>query len=127
MKRLAAAKKKEAEKFVSRWGGMSTRVKLNVHKELAATAAIDSPFDTNRWLFAFTNTVFDLKERKEVGIRKYDMVLLGSQRAYTEPTAAALRKVHNLVVSILPPGPRRTLLSMLRRGLTADRVNTSSC
>ena len=33
-----------------------------------------------------------------------------------------MNKIHNLFVSILPSGPRRTFLSMLRRGLTADRV-----
>ena len=122
MRGKAQAKQRDAERLASRWGTMSMRVRLSVHKEIAAAGAHESPFDQNRMLFAFTNTVFDVEARVEVHIRKYDMVLMSSPREWTPPSAEAKRKVHDLFVSILPPGPRQTFVSMLRRGLTADRV-----
>ena len=93
---------------------------------LRAHARRDDPFDSQPFVFAFTNRAYDLtRERGDDGWfapDKYDYLLMSCQKPWREPTTAEMTKVASWFESIFPdPDLRRAYISILKSGCSGKR------
>ena len=120
----AQAKSNASRASLAKYGNRQNRdvdqLTLNAKKRMALTAAED-PFDRKRHLLPFTNGVMDLRTRNFRPIRKDDYMLISTGREWRPPSRDKVEQARQMFASMLPTeGPRKTLYSMLRGGLSAE-------
>jgi len=114
---------RKTSKALSAYGNRQNKdVTDLILQQLTADEHEVDPFDENRLLFAFTNTVYNLKTHTFAPHIKFDYVLTNCGREWHEPTAAQLKKVRAVIESIMSDaGERKMLISVLRNGLSGVR------
>ena len=81
-------------------------------------------FDTNAYLFAFSNKVYDLKNNIFRDIQKDDYILTTTNREWIEPTAEQMTTIATIVNDIFPDEEmRKSYISIVRSGLIGIRVD----
>lgn len=94
-----------------------------IQSQLDAHSLELDPFDEDRYLFCFTNKVFNFKTASFQQHFKFDYMLKNCGREWREPTKAHMDKMEAVFTSIQPDEEsRKSLLSMLRGGLTGVRI-----
>jgi hypothetical protein len=108
---------------LSRYGNQQNKnVTALILSQLAAYAMEVDPFDEERHLFAFPNTVFNLKTRTFAPHFKFDFLLTNNGREWRKPTTAQQNTIAHLFADIIPDeNERKGLLSVLRNGLSGFR------
>jgi phage/plasmid-associated DNA primase len=93
-----------------------------VFNELKANAQEEDIFDTNRYIFSFTNKSYDLKNNVWFEPTKFDYILTTCNKEWREPTQQQKSKIKELFESIFPDeNVRKAYTSILRSGLTGIR------
>ena len=114
---------KKAGKAIGSYGNQQNKnVTALIESHLEAHSLEVDPFDADRLLFAFTNTVYNFKTRTFAPHFKFDFALTNCGREWREPSAAQLKKVRDVIESIQPDeDERKMLVSVLRNGLSGVR------
>ena len=93
-----------------------------IFNELKATAKEEDIFDSNRYIYSFTNKSYDLKENKWFVPTKLDYILTTCNKEWKEPTQEQKNKIKELIEGIFPNEEiRKAYTSILRSGLTGIR------
>jgi len=121
-KRLDKLVKKTARSY-SMFGNQNNKnVVALIQNHQAAYALEIDPFDEDRYLFSFTDSVYDFRTGAFRPHFKFDYALQTCGREWREPTDVQVETVRTLVQSIQPDADSYLfLLSLLRSGLTGVR------
>lgn len=93
-----------------------------IFNEMKATAKEEDIFDSNRYIYSFTNKSYDLKENKWFVPTKLDYILTTCNKEWKEPTQEQKNKIKELIEGIFPNEEiRKAYTSILRSGLTGIR------
>ena len=93
-----------------------------IFNEMKATAKEEDIFDSNRYIYSFTNKSYDLKENKWFIPSKLDYILTTCNKEWKEPTQEQKNKIKELIEGIFPNEEiRKAYTSILRSGLTGIR------
>lgn len=93
-----------------------------IFNEMKATAKEEDIFDSNRYIYSFTNKSYDLKENKWFVPTKLDYILTTCNKVWKEPTQEQKNKIKELIEGIFPNEEiRKAYTSILRSGLTGIR------
>jgi phage/plasmid-associated DNA primase len=81
-------------------------------------------FDTNTYLFAFSNKVYDFKNNNFRNIEKDDYILTTTNRDWVEPTPEQIQTIKDIINNIFPDKEmQKTYISIMRSGLVGIRVD----
>lgn len=81
-------------------------------------------FDTNTYLFAFSNKVYDFKNNNFRNIEKDDYILTTTNRDWVEPTLEQIQTIKDIINNIFPDEEmQKTYISIMRSGLVGIRVD----
>ena len=84
---------------------------------------VNIEFDTKTPnIFVFANVAYDLKTREEYEIKKEDYVTISSNYEYIEPPKEDIERIDALFNSILDKDEKRSYISILRSGLSGNRI-----
>lgn len=122
---LSALEKKitQTAKALAAYGNQQNKnVTTLIQNQLNAHCMEIDPFDEDRYLYCFTNKVFNHRTGKFQPHFKFDYMVRNCGREWREPTVGEVEKICAVISSIQPNlEERKSLLSILRSALTGVR------